>query len=302
MIDLHTHSNASDGSCSPAALYAEAAAQGLTAIALADHDTTMGLAEFLAAERPDGPVAVPGVEVSVANADREVHIVGLFIGTGCAPLEALLREIRTGRDARNRLVVERLRGMGYGITLAEVRALAGGDSIGRPLFAQALIAKGYFQAPQEVFDRCLKRGAPAYVPRALPEPGAAIAAIHAAGGLAIWAHALHRSAREEAAFLSDLDKLVALGLDGIETLYPTFTPEQTSLLERAARSRGLAVSGGTDYHGERQPAIRLGRGYGDMAIPDEILPALRERLRTRSAEPSWPEPKPAKAQGTHNGR
>ncbi len=281
MIDLHTHSNASDGTCRPAQLYAEAAALRLTAVALADHDTTGGLAEFLAAELPGGPVAVPGVEISVANADREVHLVGLFIELDCAILEALLSEIRNGRDARNQLVVERLRGMGYEITLAEVQALAGGDSIGRPLFAQVLIAKGYFQTTQEVFNRCLKRGAPAYVPRSLPAPGAAIAAIHAAGGLAIWAHALHRSAREEAAFLSDLDKLTALGLDGIETRYPSFTPDQTALLERAARDRGLAVSGGTDYHGASQPGILLGRGQGDMAIPDAVYDALRERHHQR---------------------
>jgi hypothetical protein len=285
MIDLHTHSNASDGASSPTELYAEAAALGLTAIALADHDTTGGLAEFLAAARPGGPVAVPGVEVSVANADREVHIVGLFIRLGCDELEGLLREIRVNRDARNHKIIERLQQMGYGITLAEVRALAGGDSIGRPLFAQVLIGKGYFHEPQEVFDRCLKRGAPAYVPRVLPDPAAAIAAIHAADGLAIWAHALHRSRHEAAAFRQELDKLVDLGLDGIETLYSTFTPSQTALLTTIARERGLAVSGGTDYHGANQPSIRLGSGQGDMAIPDDIYLALLDKHRAATTRP-----------------
>jgi len=277
MIDLHTHSSASDGTARPAEIYGLAKRMGLTAVALADHDTTGGLDEFLASAIPGGPAAVPGVEISVARADREIHLVGLFIREHCAALEDLLADIRQHRDERNPMIIERLRGMGYDISIAEVQAVAGGDSIGRPLFAKVLVKKGYFADANAVFEQCLKRGAPAYVPRRLPEPATAIAAIHAAGGLAIWAHALHRADNEVAEFRRTLEVLIGAGLDGIEAYYPSFTPAQTDLLLKAAQQHQLAISGGTDYHGANQPDLELGRGHGGMAIPDRIYLDLLAR-------------------------
>lgn len=288
MIDLHTHSTASDGSVRPAELYAAAQRLGLTAVALADHDTTGGLGEFLAAAQADGPAAVPGVEISVAGGTggREIHLVGLFIAQGCPVLEALLMAIRRHRNERNPLIIERLQGLGYDISLAEVQALAGGDSIGRPLFAKVLVQKGYFAEANTVFEQCLKRGAPAYVSRRLPEPAAAITAIHAAGGLAIWAHALHRAGDDMVEFRRTLEALIGAGLDGLEAYYASFTPAQTDLLLKAARERKLAVSGGTDYHGMNQPDLELGRGHGDMAIPDRVYTALLEVYRARTGNSS----------------
>ena len=283
-VDLHTHSVASDGTFSPAEIAAAADEMGLAAVALADHDTVSGVEGFIeAGKRFSELETVPGVEISTDFDNRELHIVGLFIDHRNEPLQELLREIRGNRDKRNEELVGKLQALGFEITLEELMDAAGGESIGRPIVAKILVGKGYFSEPQEVFDKCLNRNGPAYCKRILPEPERAIDAIHAAGGLAIWAHPLHRAGSDRSFMRRVLRKTVPMGLDGIEAYYTKFTPEHTRAVLDVAEEFGLPVSGGSDFHGENQVGVELGIGSGGLEVPVEAFERLREIWNGRMA-------------------
>lgn len=282
LIDLHLHSTSSDGSYSPSELVDLADSIGLKVIALTDHDTVSGIPEFMQyGEKFPELITVPGVEVSVDFGGKELHIVGLFIDHTCKELTDLLCEIRKNRNARNEQMVKKLQEMGYDITLSEVLETAGGESVGRPIFAKILIEKGYFSEPQDVFDKCLKRGAPAYCSRVLPSPKDAIAKIHDAGGLAIWAHPLHRSQTDRSYLRKTLHELIQHQIDGIEAFYTSFTSSQTKAVEEVAYEFSIAVSGGTDFHGTNQTGIDMGSGRGDLAVPYSVYTGLHRAWRRK---------------------
>ena len=275
-IDLHSHSTASDGSFSPSELVAKAEEIGLSALALTDHDTVSGIPEFIEAASKNKVVeTIPGVEVSVEFMGKEVHIVGLFIDYTSESLLEMLSEIRNHRNQRNELIIAKLQGMGFEITLQELLDIAGGESIGRPLLAKILIEKGYFTEVQEVFDKCLKRGAPAYCARVLPSPDKAIREIHNAGGVAVWAHPLYRTANDRAYLRKVLRELTKFGIDAMEGYYSSFSEGQTRAVHDVAEEFSLLISGGSDFHGTNQKGIELGKGYGSLVVPYELLEKLR---------------------------
>ena len=279
MLDFHTHSSASDGSDSPEELIHAAQRTGLSAIALTDHDTISGLPEFLRAAEVSGVTAVPGVEISANLYNKEIHILGLFVDPVAPGLTAFLEAVRNKRNIRNQQMIEKLNIIGYQITLEELQNAASGESIGRPHVAELLVKKGYFTSIQEAFDNCLKRGARAYTPREPLPPGECINAIHAAGGLAFWAHPVYGARGERATVRRFLKVLVPLGLDGLEVYYSSFTERQTVMLNEMAQEFGILRTGGTDYHGEEvHPGIRLGVGTGTLCVPDELLTLMREKL------------------------
>ena len=281
MIDLHTHSSASDGSDRPAELLCQAVSAGLSAVALTDHDTVSGLAEFLGAARGEPITAVPGVEISSSLYNKEIHILGLFVDPASKALNDFLETARQNRNDRNRLMLEKLNAIGYRISLEELQESARGESIGRPHVAEMLVRKGYFPTVQDAFDQCLKRGARAYTPRKQTNPADCIRVIHAAGGLAFWAHPVYRARGERASVRRFLKALVPAGLDGVEAYYPIFTDRQTVMLKEMAQEFHILCSGGTDYHGTAHPGIRLGVGNGDLRIPDELLSAIQwKRVQT----------------------
>ncbi len=275
-IDLHTHSSASDGSDAPARLAHLAVEKGLRGIALTDHDTVSGLSEFLKETERCGITGVPGVEISSHLFSKEIHIVGLFIRPDEPRLLELLAGMRRGREERNREIVRKLAVLGYPIEYEELLALAGGESIGRPHIAALLIRKGYFKSMQAAFEQCLKRGCRAYVPRELPEAAEAIGVIHAADGLAVWAHPVSGQAGERGYAKKMLRKLMELGLDAVETNYSMFSEHQTRMMHEIADAAGILKSGGSDYHGVNQPGIELGSGYGSLAVPLEFLERMQE--------------------------
>ncbi|MBR2364895.1 MAG: PHP domain-containing protein [Lentisphaeria bacterium] len=283
MIDLHTHSTASDGSDSPSLLVKNAVEKGLSAVALTDHDTVSGIPEFLEAGREAEIRTVPGVELSCRGENRELHIVGLFIDHETPSLLAFLEKMRQSRKQRNEEMLIRLNVIGFPLTWEELENEAGGESIGRPHFAQALIRKGYFQTPRDVFEQCLKRGKRAYVPRQLPSPAEGIRAIHEAGGIAVWAHPVsHNSGGSGRSHVRRcLKKLIPEGLDAIESYYSQFTAAQHEMVMELAEEYSLLSSGGSDYHGKNIPGLALGTGMGDLAVPDDLLFPLEERWKKR---------------------
>ena len=279
MIDLHLHSTASDGTLSPAALARLAAASGLTAAALTDHDTTAGLGEFLAAaaETP-GLRAVPGVELSCSWYSGSMHILGLFINPRCPELAALLGEVRTSRDRRNDAILARLRHLGLHLPEGAVHADAADPVIGRPHIARALVEHGHCRDLPDAFERFLGTGRPACIRRHLPLPETMIRIIHAAGGIAVWAHPLAQLRNSGAKLRQTARVLQNHGLDGMETYYSDYRPEETVLARGIAQQLGLLECGGSDFHGAHSPGIQPGTGRGTLAVPDAILDALEARV------------------------
>ncbi|MDD3885244.1 MAG: PHP domain-containing protein [Victivallaceae bacterium] len=280
-VDLHTHSRFSDGTDSPGELLEQAELIGLAAVALTDHDTTAGLGEFLAAARlHPGVEAIAGVEISTLFSARELHFVGLFIDPADPELAAFLAEMRENRRRRNEAIKAKLHFLGYPVEWSDP-AFGGLDptSAGRPHFARVLVEHYGFPTMQSVFDKLLKNGCPAYVRRELPDPSRAIAAIHAAGGVAVWAHPVYRERNERAFVRRVLKRFAPLGLDAAEAYYSMFGPPETALMLEMTSTFGLAVSGGSDYHGKNSPAVALGEGAGGLRVPAEVVATLREKSR-----------------------
>ena len=282
MIDLHVHSTASDGTESPAQLVVNAKSAGLSAIALTDHDTVSGVREFMEAGRESGVKTIPGVEISTWNHSKELHIVGLFINPEYERLISFLENMREERVVRNRAIIRKLQSYGYSITEDEVFEVSGGESLGRPHIAATLVKKGYFSDIQESFDILLKRGRKGFIPRSLKPPEVACSLIHEAGGVAIWAHPVSGQHSGERSYVKKMLKvLLPAGIDGLETLYTTYTPHQTALLEEMAETHHLLRSGGSDFHGRNRPGTALGTGGGGLAVPNSFLEKIESFRQNR---------------------
>ncbi|MEI8139285.1 MAG: PHP domain-containing protein [bacterium] len=276
MIDLHTHSTFSDGSMTPEELVELAAKAGLTAIALTDHDGMMGIDRFMAACELQGLRGIPGVEISIELSGGTMHILGYFIDQHNPRIIEALARLRRGRETRNQFILERLNSLGLPLSWEEVSSLAKEDVVGRPHFAQAMIAKGYVKKKDEAFDNYLGKGKPAYVERDRFTIEESIGLIRGAGGVPVLAHpcTLNMGRRRLREFLAEL---AAKGLQGIEAYYSEHSHEQHRFCLNMARDLGWVVTGGSDFHGAMNPHIHLGIGFGSLDIPDELVDLLYER-------------------------
>lgn len=276
IIDLHTHTTVSDGSLTPAELVSAAHGAGLGAVAITDHDNIDGVAEALEAGRDLPLEVVPGVEISMNGGPKgSMHLVGLFIDHTDPALDQALRRLQGARAERNPKIAGRFQQMGIPITMEEVSALAGGDQVGRPHFAQALIARKVVGNRGEAFNRFLAVGKPAYVDKFRFSPAEAIALVKAAGGVPILAHpgllGVGMMAIETL-----VSRLMDHGLLGIEAYYSEHDNNMTRRLIELAARLGLVVSGGTDFHGSHKKGIHLGVGYGRLRVPAHLLEPIRK--------------------------
>ncbi|NOY79534.1 MAG: PHP domain-containing protein [Kiritimatiellaeota bacterium] len=286
MIDLHTHSTASDGTLSPAGIVHRAAQAGLSAVALTDHDTTAGIEEFMEAAR-GGPVrAIPGVEIACRWYGANLHLVGLFIDPACPVLQELLARVRHARTERNLKVLDILAELGCPLEPCDIAPEEPLAAVGRPHVARALVRRGHCQSVSQAFARFLKRGKPAYVRRELPLPSECVAAIHAAGGVAVWAHPMTTRGPAAARARRPLRHLFGHGLDGLEVCYVDYSPRQEAAARKLLEEFGLLPSGGSDFHGDNIPGVRIGTGRDNLAIPDTWVEPLEQRaegFRTETA-------------------
>jgi len=248
-IDLHTHSNFSDGTDRPSELINKALSQGITTLALTDHDTVAGWAEAMQWLRP-GMDLVLGSEISCQTEDGiSVHMLGLLFDRENQPLQEMMAATRDNRLGRMERIITKMNAAGIEITIEEVHAqLSEGATLGRPHLADALVAKGLAKSRDEVFADWLANSSPFYVAHYSPTPEVAIATIKAAGGVAVIAHPL-ASLRGRVVSLESFDSYIAAGLDGIEVKHRDQTPEQQELLFSIAASADLAMTGSSDYHG-----------------------------------------------------
>jgi 3',5'-nucleoside bisphosphate phosphatase len=280
VIDLHTHSLASDGSDRPAQLVALAAGAGLSAIALTDHDTVDGLAEAKAAAEAAGVRMVPGCELACdvpAGVRGGMHMLVYFLDDGPGPLQDQLARMRAGRSVRNERILGLLAEEGMDITVEEVLAEAGEGSIGRPHIAGVMVRKGYVDSFDEAFDLWLATGRPAYLGRDRFTPAEAITLAHASGAVAVLAHPTTLGLDRDRAgqFIAGL---ADVGLDGLECEYGRYPPAERAAWHRLAGELGLCPTGGSDYHGIYKPDLALGTGLGDLRVPDELLEELELRV------------------------
>ncbi|MCA1943979.1 MAG: PHP domain-containing protein [Desulfovibrio sp.] len=276
MIDLHTHSAASDGSDTPAQLIANAKAAGLTALALTDHDTVAGLAEARQAAAAAQLEFIAGCELSVTHGAHRFHMVALFLPEDASTLQRTLDMLIEERNARNAQIIQRLQELNIDITLEEVTAKAGGDAVGRPHMAAVLFEKHVVNSMQQAFDQFLGSKGKAYAPKQVLTAAQALELLTQCGATPVMAHpySLNLGADSLATVVTELR---GLGLDGIEAYYPEHSPSQTEQYLALARRLDLAVTGGSDYHGSFRPHIQLGRGKGTLHVRDEVLHALKER-------------------------
>jgi predicted metal-dependent phosphoesterase TrpH len=283
MLDLHTHSTASDGTLSPSEIVSLAARIGLRALALTDHDTVAGLPEAIAAAGGSPTELVPGVELSAASAEGALHIVGLHIDHTDPDLAHGLAWARCMRDERNPQIAEALAAVDKPVDLERVAEIAGGEVVGRPHFAAAMVEAGHVRTTDEAFARYLSPGGAAYVPKRKLEPVECIRLIRGAGGVPVLAHP-DQIGRGRAALRELVAELTDAGLAGIEVYCPSYDSSATRAYRDIALEYDLVESGGTDFHGAAKPAIKLGRGFGSMYVPDSLLDPIAEAAAAIRAE------------------
>lgn len=277
MVDLHTHSTASDGTFTPKELILLAKKEGLKGLALTDHDTVSGLKEaYETAKEVDLPFLC-GVEISVKfEGSGHFHMLGYFLKPEIPEIDETLQTLQKARAERNRRMIEKLQNLGIDITLEELKTLAEGE-IGRPHIANLLVKKGVVRSFEEAFERFLRKGALAYVPKALLTPQEAIEKILEASGVPVLAHpfTLKLDPPELKRYVSTLKDL---GLMGIEVYYTEHSKEFTNFLLDLVKRLDLLATGGSDFHGKNKPDIKLGKGLGNLSVPIECFRNLQKVL------------------------
>jgi predicted metal-dependent phosphoesterase TrpH len=278
-VDLHCHSTASDGTSSPTDLIRLAKDQGLSAIALTDHDTIGGVTEAAAAAAAAGIDFLPGIEISAEYPHPgTMHILGYGIDPNSQTLKTLTDTLISGRDNRNPRIIAKLRELGVAITMEEVELEAGGQVVGRPHIAAILHRKGYVTSIKEAFNKYLAQGAPAYFDKERLTPRQALEMIHQSGGLPVLAHAIQLRTDNDAQLERVVKDLLDLGLAGIEIYHSDHNEEWIAKCEHLAAKYKLLKTGGSDFHGTNKAHIQLGMARGHR-VPREFFDALMSAAR-----------------------
>jgi predicted metal-dependent phosphoesterase TrpH len=277
LIDLHTHSTASDGSLSPQELVKYAKKKGAAAISLTDHDTLDGLESALEAGREIDLEVIPGLEISAQYNGGTMHILGYYLDHTDSVLNRELTRLQEARAERNPKIIEKLQNLGIPIHYDQVQALAKGQ-IGRPHIAQALLQNGTVSSLEEAFQKYLTKGAAAYVEKYRFSPQKAIALILAAGGIPVLGHPKTLRCPSFRDLRVLVKKLKEKGLQGLEVFYPDHSTEQIKTYLAMTKELDLLSTGGSDFHGDNKEKIDLLVGQGDLKIPYEIVENLK-RLR-----------------------
>lgn len=284
-IDLHVHSNRSDGTFSPRQLVDYAMEKGLKAFALTDHDCIDGLeeaiqyADTLKKKAEEGqslqvPEVIPGIEFSTEYQEQDVHILGLYIHYQEASFQKQLKAFVDSRISRNQKMCRLLTDTGLSVTYEDLLAEFPDAVITRAHYAKYMLNHGYIKSMAEAFERYIGDRCPCYVPREKVTPLQAVELVLKAGGVPVLAHPLlyHMSDSRLDALISQLTEA---GLLGLEAIYSTYTAAEERQMRRLAAKYGLLISGGSDFHGENKPGLDLGTGYGRLFIPCSLLDDIR---------------------------
>jgi predicted metal-dependent phosphoesterase TrpH len=283
-VDLHCHSTASDGTLSPAEVMRLAQRNGLSAIALTDHDTIGGVAEAAAEAKNLNIDFLPGIEISAEYPQPgTMHILGYGIEPGSSTLKDLTGQLILGRDNRNPRIVAKLNELGVKVSMAEWETQAKGGVLGRPQLAAILLRKGYVTSIKQAFDRYLGQGAPGYFDKERLPPRRALEMIRGSGGLPVLAHPVQLRTENDAQLERVLKDLLDLGLAGIEVMHSDHDSIWIEKCARLADRYHLLKTGGSDFHGTNKKDIDLGMARG-LRVPREWFDALMERLTTPTSK------------------
>lgn len=270
MIDLHMHSTFSDGTFTPEELIAEGVRLGLKGMALTDHDTTGGVTRFLEAAKKAGMRALAGVEVSADPPSGTMHVLGYGVEYEDPFFNDHLAWIREGREERNAEILQKLNKLGIPMTMEEVRAKAGEDIVARPHFAMVIIEKGFARDKKDAFEKYLAKGRLAYVDRRRLGPEETIELIRRAKGVPVIAHPFSLKVKSEE-FRILIANLADVGLLGLECYYTEHSPDMVAEYLKLTKEFNLIPTGGSDFHGAVSPNTRMGTGYGNLRVPDDVF-------------------------------
>lgn len=284
IVDLHTHTTASDGSYTPTELVKYAKQKGLSAIAITDHDTVAGVEEASMEGEELGIRVIPGAELSTRVDDCDVHMTSLFINCKNKRLIKRLDDMAASRQERNYKMVDKLHEAGFQIDRRDLDALGEGKILARGHIAQILIARGYATELKEALRKYLSKGTPGYVQKEVLSPEECIQLVHDAGGLIFVAH-LHQIDPQDPEHCKDVARrLIRMGADGLETQYCEFDDEWRQATEQIAQECGCLRSGGSDFHGAMKKGLDLACGYGDLQVPYTFLESMDAELARRKNE------------------
>ena len=276
--DLHTHSNYSDGTFSPAEIIAQAETLGLCAVALTDHNTVAGLPDFMAAAQNSSVEAVPGVEISCQYGDTELHLVGLYL-----PVENLdvitvyLESLNRKKEESNRQLIRNLNRAGYLLDYDEILLAHPEGTVNRAVIAASMLEKGYVSSINEAFQGVLSVKAGFYVPPQRLTFFNAIALLRYVEAVPVLAHPF-LNLKTEDKLRTCLQEAVPKGLVAMETMYSSYSPETEAAARCIAREFSLLESGGSDFHGQTKPHIALGSGKGNLAVPASFAKNLKNSV------------------------
>lgn len=269
MIDLHTHSTASDGTFSPGDLVNKAVSKKLKVLAITDHDTVAGLEEAKKAAQNQDIIFIPGIELNIQWPTGEFHLLGLGLKQVSDDLNSIITYLQRQRETRNQKIVELLNKDGFEMTMTELIDRFETESIGRPHIAQMMVEKGYVKQRQQAFDNFLGKGRQYYVDRAGADLSMASKAIKNSGGVPVHAHPL-------SLYLSintletTMEEIKAKGVMGLEAYHPAIRVSQGQQLEKIARKLDMFVTAGSDYHGKVRADRHLGKTAGNEKINDRF--------------------------------
>jgi predicted metal-dependent phosphoesterase TrpH len=272
-FDLHSHTVHSDGLTTVAANVAAAVAVGLDGLGVTDHDTTTHYDEAFAASEGTGLEIIAGTEFSSEHDSQSVHVLGLWVASDDAPLQAELERLRNERYHRAVAIVEKFNGLGVELSFARVAQLAADAPIGRPHIARAVVETGAAPDLQTVFDEYLADGGPAYVPKHAVDPVTAVQLLTAAGGVAVLAHPALFGSRDQAGKgLPDdvIEAMAEAGMAGIEADHPDHNAASRRKYRDMAKALGLVVTAGSDFHGKTDEGGAIGSATTSNAAMDEL--------------------------------
>lgn len=269
-IDLHVHSTASDGTLTPREVVKLAKESGLVAIALTDHDTIQGIEEAVDEGNKLGIKVIPGIEISAEYLGGDIHILGLNVDYTSKRFEEIVNICQNSREDRNRKMIKKMQEDGIDISEEKMYARFGDSSITRAHFARYLVENGYVTHKDMAFAMYLEKGKKYYVSREKVTPQMAIEIIKNAGGHPVLAHPLLYKLGKDR-LMSLFDYVKKLGMEGIEGIYSLNTPSDDVFLKKVADNYGFYITGGSDFHGANKPNIMIGKGKGNLAVPEELL-------------------------------
>lgn len=278
LCDLHTHSDYSDGTCSPARLVELAAEKGLAAVALCDHNTVAGLPEFAQAAEGASVEAICGIEVTTQYRETELHILGL----GLSPchygtITEKMKDLLVRKEASERAMIDALRKDGFDVSYDRLREKTKGGYVNRAHVAAALVEMGKAPDFRSAFRMYLNPDRGYYAPPERFDSYETIFWLKSLGAAVVLAHPFLNL--DEAGLRAFLPEAKERGLDGMETVYTKYSPETTALAGKIAEEFGVLHSGGSDYHGSHKPDTHMGVGHGQLKIPYRFWELLRRRTQ-----------------------